>query len=151
MLCWGEKKKWNVARNIYLYMYASLEQTFRDSSWRNGKVRLFAASHQYHRHWSSFCSGTSETFILGMSHRLYNWIFSLDSRYRLDVPEVESRWRRHFSVSVQSSLLPHPASCAMCTWSFPRAKRSGRDHPLSSSARVANGFKLHLHYPSVPA
>jgi len=48
--------------------------------------------------------------------------------YGLDGPGIESRWRR---APVQNGPGAHPASCTMCTGSFPGVK-SGRGVTLSS-------------------
>ena len=41
------------------------------------------------------------------------------TRYGLDDPGIESRWRRYFSAPVQTSPGAHPASSTMGTGSFP--------------------------------
>jgi hypothetical protein len=40
------------------------------------------------------------------------------TRYGLDGPGIESRWRRHFSAAVQTGPGAHPASCTMGTGSL---------------------------------
>ena len=54
--------------------------------------------------------------------------------YGLDGPGIESRWGARFSAPVQTGPGTLPASCTMCTGSFPGVK-SGRGvtltpHPL---------------------
>ena len=60
------------------------------------------------------------------------------TRYGLDGPEIESRWRSRFSAPVQTGPGTHPSSCTMGTGSFPGVKRPvcGVDHPPLSSAEV---------------
>ena len=58
------------------------------------------------------------------------------TEYGLDVPGIESRWRRYFP-PIQTGSGAHPASCTMGTGSFPGVK-SGRGvtlttHPLLES------------------
>jgi hypothetical protein len=66
---------------------------------------------------------------------------SITTGYGLDGPGIESRWGRDIShKSSQTGPGVHPASCTMCTGSFPGVKRpgSGADHPPPSSAEVTN-------------
>jgi hypothetical protein len=53
------------------------------------------------------------------------------TRYGLDSPDIESRWRARLSVPVQTGPEAHPASCTMGTGSVPEVKRPvrGVDHP----------------------
>jgi hypothetical protein len=53
-----------------------------------------------------------------------------------------------FFAHVQTGPGAHPVSCTMGTGSFPGVKRPGRgaDHPLPSSAQVANEYS----YTSTP-
>jgi hypothetical protein len=50
----------------------------------------------------------------------------IETRYGLDGPGIESRWRATFSAPVQTGPGAHPASYTMGIGSFPRVKRSGR-------------------------
>jgi hypothetical protein len=54
---------------------------------------------------------------------------------------------------VQICTAGHPALFTVVTWSAPVAERPERvsDHSLSRSAKVANGLKLYLRLPPVPA
>jgi hypothetical protein len=54
---------------------------------------------------------------------------------------------------VQTCTAGHPAFFTVVTWSSPVVERPGRvsDHSPSSSAEVANGMKLYLRLPSMPA
>ena len=63
------------------------------------------------------------------------------TRYGLDGPGIESRWGPRFSAPVQPGPGAYPASCTMCTGSFPGVKRPGRgaDHPPHLSAEVMKG------------
>ena len=61
-------------------------------------------------------------------------VVDIATGYRLDGPEIESRWGARFSAPVQTGPGTHPASCTMRTRSFPGVK-SGRGvtltpHPL---------------------
>jgi hypothetical protein len=58
--------------------------------------------------------------------------------YGLDGPGIESRWEARFFAHVHTGSEAHPASCTMCTGSFPGVKRPGcgADHPPRSSAEV---------------
>jgi hypothetical protein len=75
------------------------------------------------------------------------------TRYELDGPGIESRWRARFSAPVQTGPGAYPASCTMCTGSFPEVKRPGRDvdHPTPSSAEVKERVELYLYSPSGPS
>ena len=55
---------------------------------------------------------------------------SIATAYGLDGPEIESLWAARYSASLQTGPGAHPASCTMCTGSFPVVKRPGRgvDH-----------------------
>ena len=75
------------------------------------------------------------------------------TRYGLDGPGIESRWRRDFP---QPSRRPWGAPSLLYNgyWvSFPGVKRPGRrvDHPPSSSAEVKQRVQLYLYSPSVPS
>ena len=75
------------------------------------------------------------------------------TRYGLDGPGIESRWRARFSASVQTGPEAHPASYTMGTGSFPRVKRPGRgvDHPHPSSDEVEGRVQLYIYSPSGPS
>jgi hypothetical protein len=75
------------------------------------------------------------------------------TRYELDRPGIESRWKRDFQHPSRPALGTHPASCTMGTWSFPGVKRPGRDvdHPPPSSAEVKERVQLYLYSPSGPS
>jgi hypothetical protein len=53
------------------------------------------------------------------------------TRYGLDGPGMESRWRRDFSAPAQTDPGAHPVSYTMGTGPFPGVKRPGCDvdHP----------------------
>ena len=73
--------------------------------------------------------------------------------YGLDGPEIESLWAARYSASLQTGPGAHPASCTMCTGSFPVVKRPGRsvDHPSPSSTEVKDRVELYLYSPSGPS
>jgi hypothetical protein len=50
---------------------------------------------------------------------------NIATRYVLDSPGIESRWRARFSAPVQTGPAAHPASYTMGTVSFPGLKKSG--------------------------
>ena len=66
-----------------------------------------------------------------------NCSVSTATRYGLDGPGIESRWRARFSKFVQTGPGAHPASYTMGTGSFPGVKwpRRGADHPPPSKCR----------------
>jgi hypothetical protein len=66
------------------------------------------------------------------------------TRYGLDGPGIESRWRARFSEPVQTVSEAQPASYTMGTGSFPGVKLLGRgvDHPPLSSAGVRQRVEL---------
>ena len=72
------------------------------------------------------------------------------TRYGLDGPRIEFRWRRDFSVFVQTDPGAHTASYTMGTRSFPEAKETGRgvDHPPPSSAEVKERVEVYIYSPS---
>ena len=72
------------------------------------------------------------------------------TRYGLDGPGMESRWRPRFSAPVQTGPGVHPTSCTMGTGSFPAVKRPGRgvDHPPPSSAEDEGRVELYIYSPS---
>jgi len=65
-----------------------------------------------------------------------NSVARLATRYLLDGPGIESRWRLDFSATVQTGAGAQLAFYTMVTGSFPGVKRPGRgvDHPPLSSA-----------------
>ena len=58
------------------------------------------------------------------------------TRYGLDGPGIESRWRARFFAPVQTGSEAHPASYKMGTGSFSWVKRPGRGVDPPSSAGV---------------
>jgi hypothetical protein len=60
------------------------------------------------------------------------------TRYGLDGPRIESRWRARFSTSVQTGPGTRLASCSMGTRPFPGVKRPERgvDHPPHLAPRL---------------
>ena len=58
------------------------------------------------------------------------------TRYGLDGPGIESRWKRDFSARVQTGPGAHPASHTMSTASFPGVKGRGVDHPPYLAPRL---------------
>jgi hypothetical protein len=79
---------------------------------------------------------------------------AIQTRYWLDGPEIESRWRRDFLH--QSKLAPgaHPASHKMDTGSLSRGANRpgcGLDHPPTSRAEVEERVQLYLYSPSEPS
>ena len=73
------------------------------------------------------------------------------TRYGLDRLGIESWWGKIFCTY---PLAPRPTSLLYNGYRvFPRVKRleHGADHPLHSSTKVANGWKLYLCLRSVPA
>ena len=72
------------------------------------------------------------------------------TRYGLDGPGIESRWRRDFPHPSGSALGAHPASYTMGTGSFSGLKWPGRGavHPTPIfSAEVLNRVELYLYLP----
>jgi len=75
------------------------------------------------------------------------------TRYGLDGPGIESRWRRDFPHPTRPALGPtHPPVHAYRI-SIPRVKRPGRgvDQPPQSSAEVKERVELYLYSPSGPS
>jgi len=70
-------------------------------------------------------------------------------RYGLDDPGIESRWKRGFSLPVQTGSGAHPASYTMGTGSFTGVMRPGHGvhHPPPCSAEVKVRVKLYLYSP----
>ena len=60
------------------------------------------------------------------------------TRYGLDGPGIESRWRARLSAPVQTGPGAHPASSTVGIGSFPGVKRPGRgvDHPPHLAPRL---------------
>ena len=60
------------------------------------------------------------------------------TRYRLDGPGIESRWRRDIPQPHRPSLGPTQPPVQRVVGFFPGVKRLGRgaDHPIRSSAKV---------------
>jgi len=75
------------------------------------------------------------------------------TRYGLDGPGIESRWRARLSAPVQTGPGTHPASYTMGTVSFPGVKRLGRgvDHLLPPSTEVKERVELYLYSTSGPS
>ena len=75
------------------------------------------------------------------------------TRYGMDGPGIESRWRARFSVPVQTFPGVHPASGTMGTGSFQGVKRPGRgvDHPPPFRAEVKERVQLYLYSPYWPS
>ena len=65
-------------------------------------------------------------------------VVGVATRYGMDGPDIESRWRARFSSPVQTSSDTHPDTYTMDTGSFPAVKRPGRgdDYTPPSSAEV---------------
>jgi len=49
-------------------------------------------------------------------------VVGIATGYGLDGPEIEFRWGVRFSAPVQTGPGAHPASCTMCTGTFPGVK-----------------------------
>ena len=63
------------------------------------------------------------------------------TRYELDGPGVESRWKDRFPATVQTCPGTHPASCSKGTGAFQGVKRPGRgaEHSPPLRAEVMKG------------
>jgi len=74
------------------------------------------------------------------------------TRYGLDGPGIESRWRARFSAPVQTGCGAHPASYTIGTGPFPGVKRSGCgvDHP-TSRAEGRERLELYSYSPTGPS
>ena len=82
-----------------------------------------------------------------------NSIVGIATRYRLDGPGIESRWRLDISAPVQTGAGAHPVFYTMVTGSFPGVKRLGRgvEHPPHLAPRVKS-TAIHLfHFSSIVA
>jgi hypothetical protein len=66
------------------------------------------------------------------------------TRYRVDSPEIKSKWGRDF---LHPSRPAHPTFNTVVTRSFPGVKQSKRafDHPPPSSAKVKERVEEHLY------
>jgi hypothetical protein len=75
------------------------------------------------------------------------------TRYGLDGPGIESRWRGDFSQPSRLALGPTQPPIQWLAGLFPGIKRPGRgvDHPASSSAEVKERVELYLYSPSGPS
>jgi len=75
------------------------------------------------------------------------------TRYGLDGPWIESRWRWDFSHLSRPAPGAHPASYTMGTGSLPGIKRPGRgfDHPHPSGTEVKERVELYLYSTSGPS
>jgi len=77
-------------------------------------------------------------------------VIGIATGYRLDGPEIESRWGTRFSGPVQTGPGAHPASCTMGTGSFPGVKSSWgvmlTPHPRSSAVGHER-VELYLYSP----
>jgi len=69
--------------------------------------------------------------------------------YGLDVPGIESRLGERFSAPVQTGPGAHPASCTMCTGSFPAVK-SGRGMTLTPHPLLVPLVMKEYSYTSTP-
>jgi len=69
------------------------------------------------------------------------------TRYGLDGPGIESRWRATFFTPVQTRPGAHPFSCTMGTGSFSGVKRLGLgfDHPPPPSTEVKERVELYIY------
>jgi len=74
------------------------------------------------------------------------------TRYGLDGPGIESRWRARFSAPVHTGPWAHSAFYTLGTGSFRGVKRPGHgvDHAPLSSADVKERVDLYLYSPSGP-
>ena len=73
------------------------------------------------------------------------------TRYGMDGPGIESRWRARLSAPVQTGPGAHPDSCTMGTGSFPGLKWSGVAVSTPSSAEVKERAELYLSSFSGPS
>jgi hypothetical protein len=75
------------------------------------------------------------------------------TRYGMDRPGIESRWRRDFPHPSRADLGPTLTSYPMGTVEFPGVKRPGRgdNHSLLSSAEVKERVQIHLYSTSGPS
>jgi hypothetical protein len=72
------------------------------------------------------------------------------TRYGLDGPGIESRWKTRFSTPVQTGPGAYPASYTIGDRSFPGVKWPGRgvDLPPPPSAKVEGRVNVYLYSPS---
>jgi hypothetical protein len=75
------------------------------------------------------------------------------TRYWLDGPGIESRWRQDFPYPSRPTLGPTQLSVQWVPGLFPAVKRPGRgvDHPPPFSAEVKERVQLYLYSPSGPS
>jgi hypothetical protein len=80
-------------------------------------------------------------------------VVGIVTRYGLDGPGIESRWRRDFQHPSRPALGPTQPPIQWVPRLFPGVKRPGRgvDHPPSSSATVKERVQLYLYSPSGPS
>jgi hypothetical protein len=76
-----------------------------------------------------------------MPNAVRDGVFGRSTRYALDGPGIEV-----FFAPVQTGRGPHPASCTMCTVSYPEVKRPGRvvEHSPPSSVEVKERVELYI-------
>jgi hypothetical protein len=74
-------------------------------------------------------------------------VVGVGTRYGLEVPGIESRWRRDFPYPSRPALGPTQPPVQGHGVSFPGVKRPGRgvDHPPPSSSEVKETVELHLY------
>jgi hypothetical protein len=82
-----------------------------------------------------------------------NSVVGIVTRYGMDGPGIESRWRRNFPHQSRPALGPTSLLNNGYRLSFPGVRRPGRgvDHPPSSSARVKERVELYIYSPSGPS
>jgi hypothetical protein len=81
-----------------------------------------------------------------------NLSIGIATRYGLDGPEIEYRWRARLSAPIQTGPEAPSASYIMGRGVFPGAKRRWRgvDHPPPFSAEVKERVELYLFFPCGP-
>ena len=80
-------------------------------------------------------------------------VVGIATRYELDGPGIEFRWRRDFSHPSRPPLGTIQTSIKWVRVSFPGLKRPGRgvNHPPSSSAEIKERVELQLYSPFEPS